>query len=56
MITQGTFLEYVRVAGEKLGYKTDITLFPDGEYDEQNLEENMKNKPDILTQRIHSIS
>lgn len=45
MITQGTFLEYVRVAGEKLGYKTDITLFPDGEYDEQNLEENMKNKP-----------
>ncbi|MDV3427847.1 MAG: hypothetical protein LIR50_12615 [Bacillota bacterium] len=44
MVTQGTFLEYVRVAGEKLGYKTDITLFPDGEYDEQNLEESMKNK------------
>lgn len=45
MVTQGTFLEYVRVAGEKLGYKTDITLFPDGEYDEQNLAESMKNKP-----------
>lgn len=45
MVTQGTFLEYVRVAGEKLGYKTDITLFPDGEYDEQNLEESMKTKP-----------
>ena len=45
MVTQGTFLEYVRVAGEKLGYKTDINLFPDGEYDEQNLEESMKTKP-----------
>jgi len=45
MVTQGTFLEYVRVAGEKLGYKTDIALFPDGEYDEQNLEESMKTKP-----------
>lgn len=45
MVTQGTFIEYVRVAGEKSGYKTDINLFPDGEYDEQNLEESMKNKP-----------
>lgn len=45
MITQGTFLEYVRVAGEKLGYKTDIVLFPDGDYDEQNLVESMKKKP-----------
>ena len=45
MITQGTFLEYVRVAGEQLGYQTDITLFPDGQYDEQNLTESMKNKP-----------
>jgi hypothetical protein len=45
MVTQGTFLEYVRVAGEKLGYKTDITLFPDGEYDEQKLAESLKNKP-----------
>jgi len=45
MVTQGTFLEYVRVAGEKLGYKTDIILFPDGEYDEQHLAESMKTKP-----------
>ena len=45
MITQGTFLEYVRVAGEKLGYKTNIVLFPDGEYNEQSLAESMKNKP-----------
>lgn len=45
MITQGTFLEYVRIAGEKLGYATDIALFPEGEYDEQNLVESMMNKP-----------
>lgn len=45
MITQGTFLEYVKVAGEKLGYNTDISLFPDGEYDEQNLAWSMKKKP-----------
>jgi hypothetical protein len=45
MISQGTFLEYVRVAGEKLGYKTDIAFFPDGEYNEQSLAESMKNKP-----------
>ena len=45
MVTQGTFLEYVRVAGEQMGYKTDITLFPHGEYDEQNIAESMKNKP-----------
>lgn len=45
MVSQGTFLEYVRVAGEQLGYKTEISLFPDGEYDEQALAESMKNKP-----------
>lgn len=45
MVTQGTFLEYVRVAGEKLGYKVEIVLFPDGDYDEQNLIESMENKP-----------
>lgn len=45
MITQGTFLEYVRIAGEKLGYETNIVLFPDGEYSEQNLAGSMKNKP-----------
>lgn len=45
MITQGTFLEYVRVAGDKLGYKTDIVLFPEGDYDENNLENSMDKKP-----------
>lgn len=45
MVSQGTFLEYVRVAGEKLGYKTEIVLFPNGEYDEQNLAQSMKTMP-----------
>lgn len=45
MISQGTFLEYVRVAGEKLGYNTDMTLFPDGQYDERNLIASMQTKP-----------
>lgn len=45
MVTQGTFLEYVKVAGEKLGYKTDIMFFPEGEYDEQNITRSMKEKP-----------
>ncbi|MFD1176407.1 Acg family FMN-binding oxidoreductase [Paenibacillus puldeungensis] len=45
MVSQGTFLEYVRIAGKQLGYRTDITLFPDGEYNEQALAESMKNKP-----------
>ncbi|MDT8717700.1 hypothetical protein IAI10_13605 [Clostridium sp. 19966] len=45
MITQGTFLEYARIAGDKLGYKTDIVLFPEGDYDENNLENSMDKKP-----------
>lgn len=45
MITQGTFLEYVVVAGEKLGYSTEITLFPDGQYDENDLKKSMAAKP-----------
>lgn len=44
MVSQGTFLEYVRISGEKLGYKTEITLFPDGEYDEKNILENLIKK------------
>ena len=45
MISQGTFLEYVAVAGEKNGWKVDITLFPNGEYDEANLAASMDAKP-----------
>ncbi|MBY9080579.1 hypothetical protein KIH86_14690 [Paenibacillus sp. HN-1] len=45
MVSQGTFLEYVRVAGEQLGYQATIRLFPEGEYDEQKLGESMDQKP-----------
>lgn len=45
MISQGTFLEYVAVAGEEEGYHADIRLFPDGTYDESRLAESMDSKP-----------
>jgi hypothetical protein len=45
MITQGTFLEYVRVAGEKQGWKVDITLFPIGTYDESDILHSMEKIP-----------
>jgi len=41
MISQGTFLEYVAVAGKKEGWDTKIELFPDGVYDESNLAHSM---------------
>lgn len=45
MISQGTFLEYVSVAGDEEGFHTAIKLFPDGTYDESNLVESMDSKP-----------
>lgn len=45
MITQGTFLEYVKVAGEKLGWNVSIELFPDGVYDESDILHSMDVKP-----------
>ncbi|NJJ40062.1 Acg family FMN-binding oxidoreductase [Paenibacillus apii] len=45
LVSQGTFLEYLRIAGEQLGYPAEIALFPDGEYDEQHLRESMERKP-----------
>lgn len=45
MITQGTFLEYVKIASKKLGYDVNFEFFPYGEYDELNLEESMKTRP-----------
>lgn len=44
MVTQGAFLEYVRVAGLELGYAVDIRLFPQGPYDESRLSESMDMK------------
>ena len=45
MISQGTFLEYVAVAGEKEGWNAAIALFPDGAYDESQLAQSMDRKP-----------
>jgi ribosomal protein S13 len=45
MVTQGTFLEYVNIAGDELGYSVTIGLFPEGDYNEQKLSESMKTKP-----------
>jgi len=45
MISQGTFLEYVAVAGKKEGWDTKIELFPDGAYDESNLAHSMDTLP-----------
>lgn len=44
-ISQGTFLEYVRIAAEELGYEADIGLFPDGEYGPEGSPENLGGKP-----------
>lgn len=45
MITQGTFLEYVKIAGDELGYQAAVELFPNGGYDEQKLQASMKTIP-----------
>ncbi|MCL1632135.1 hypothetical protein M3N64_09245 [Sporolactobacillus sp. CPB3-1] len=45
MITQGTFLEYVRVAGQTIGHPVTIDLFPEGTYDEPHLKQSMAEKP-----------
>ncbi len=45
MITQGTFLEYAKIAGEELGYQAEVEFFPEGSYDERTLAESMKQKP-----------
>lgn len=44
-ISQGTFLEYLKIAGNQLGYLTTIELFPDGEYDAIGSIESMNSKP-----------
>lgn len=45
MVSQGTFLEYVVVAGQEKGWKVSVTLFPDGEYQGQDLRREMDQKP-----------
>lgn len=45
MLSQGSFLEYVKIAGEKLGTPVTITLFPEGVYDENKLYTSMDTYP-----------
>lgn len=45
MVTQGAFLEYVKIAGKESGNQAAIELFPNGAYNEQKLSESMQSKP-----------
>ena len=45
MIAQGTFIEAMEIAAEKLGYELTVELFPSGLYDEGNLEESINTLP-----------
>lgn len=45
MVSVGTFLEYVRVAGDRLGWNVDVALFPEGDYDEASLEQSLAEVP-----------
>lgn len=45
LITQGTFLEYVKVSGIELGYNVDFQLFPNGDYNEDDLNLSMDTIP-----------
>ncbi len=45
MITQGAFLEYVAEAGKQLGYNVHLSLFPNGDYDENNIVQSMDALP-----------
>lgn len=45
MVSQGTFLENVRIGAEHLGYSPNIDLFPDGEIDSEGSVSSMISKP-----------
>jgi hypothetical protein len=45
MVSQGSFLQYVTVAGDQLGHPVAVELFPDGEYDENDLVGSMASTP-----------
>lgn len=44
-ISNGTFLELVRIAAEKLGYQANITLFPSGEFDQEGTVQSLASHP-----------
>jgi hypothetical protein len=45
MVTQGAFLEYVKIAGDYLGYPAEVELFPQGVFDETDLIKSMQSTP-----------
>jgi hypothetical protein len=45
MVSEGTFLAYLRVAAEHLGYSATFSLFPDGNYNESALTQSMNTLP-----------
>ena len=45
LVSQGTFLAYLQVAAQHLGYSASFELFPDGTYDETDLETSMSRLP-----------
>ncbi|MFB2557414.1 Acg family FMN-binding oxidoreductase [Herbiconiux liangxiaofengii] len=45
MITQGTFLAYLEVAAANLGYSASFDLFPNGAFDETELDRSMRELP-----------
>lgn len=45
MISQGTFLEYLSVAGAHAGYHVQVRLFPNGFYNEHQLKASMTKLP-----------
>jgi hypothetical protein len=45
LVSQGTFLAYLRVAAAHLGYAATFQLFPRGKYDENDLVASMSSKP-----------
>jgi hypothetical protein len=45
LISQGTFLGYLQVAAAQLGYTATLELFPEGAYDETNMENSMNELP-----------
>lgn len=45
LISQGTFLEYLRIAGDELGHPATVELFPEGTFDEPHLTASMATTP-----------
>ncbi len=55
MISQGTFLTYLAIAGKQTGYRTAIALFPQGDYDERHLTRSMDTLPVAKITLTHSV-